>query len=117
VRNAPTAKEAFEIAHASSFVASDFFARRDAAMKDSLLLKFSQNTALLQALKNLDSAPIHEDSPRDLYWGCRSNGQDRLGRLLSEVRATLKDAEIPVFASPPASFRETSKGLCPESLV
>ena len=58
-------------------------------MKKALLAKFSQNPNLKAKLLATGEAILHEDSPHDMYWGVR--GKDQLGKLLMEVRETLRE--------------------------
>ncbi len=53
--------------------------------------KFKQNPDLAKKLIETGDANLHEDSPTDQYWGVK--GKDRLGKLLMQVRAELREEE------------------------
>lgn len=61
-------------------------------MKKGLLLKFSQNPGLLDILVGTGERPLVEHTEKDKYWGDGGDGsgKNRLGVLLMEVRAELK---------------------------
>ena len=61
-------------------------------MKKALHAKFTQNHNLQLALLNTLPAELVEDSSRDSFWGYGEDGcgENRLGRLLMELRASLK---------------------------
>lgn len=65
---------------------------KDGIMLQGLEAKFSQNQAAAQLLRSTGAKLIIENSPRDWYWGCGSNGQgqNKLGKLLMQVRESLK---------------------------
>jgi ribA/ribD-fused uncharacterized protein len=71
----------------------DWTAVRDRVMKGALLKKFSQNPAALGVLQKTAGRSLYDTSPGDVYWGVdvRGKGENRLGRLLEEVRSELKD--------------------------
>jgi ribA/ribD-fused uncharacterized protein len=58
---------------------------RDKAMRRALKAKFTQNPNLRALLEATGSAVLHEDAPKDPYWGVR--GHDRLGRELCALRS------------------------------
>lgn len=68
---------------------SDWEEIKEEVIKEGLYAKFSQNPDLREKLLNTGDAILHENSPRDKYWGVR--GQDRLGKLLMELREKLKE--------------------------
>jgi ribA/ribD-fused uncharacterized protein len=71
----------------------DWTAVRDRVMKGALLKKFSQNPVALETLQKTGSRTLIEASPGDVYWGVdvRGKGENRLGKLLEEVRSELKN--------------------------
>jgi ribA/ribD-fused uncharacterized protein len=71
----------------------DWTAVRDRIMKGALLKKFSQNPAALGVLQKTAGRSLYDTSPGDVYWGVdvRGKGENRLGKLLEEVRSELKD--------------------------
>jgi ribA/ribD-fused uncharacterized protein len=71
----------------------DWTAVRDRVMKGALLKKFSQNPVALGTLQKTAGRSLYDTSPGDVYWGVdvRGKGENRLGKLLEEVRSELKD--------------------------
>jgi len=74
----------------------DWTAVRDRVMKAALLKKFSQNPVALATLQKTGDRQLIEISPGDDYWGAgpRKTGENKLGKLLGEVRFELKDLRI-----------------------
>jgi len=74
----------------------DWSVVRDVVMKAALLKKFSQNPVALQILQKTGDRVLMEVSPGDDYWGAgpRKTGQNKLGKMLMEVRGELKDLRI-----------------------
>lgn len=68
---------------------------KDFVMSECLLAKFTQHLDLQNQLLATGDEELIEDSPIDWYWGCGSDGkgQNKLGKLLMEVRRTLRDAK------------------------
>jgi hypothetical protein len=62
-------------------------------MKAALLKKFSQNPIILATLQKTGTRLLVESSPGDDYWGIGKNkkGENKLGKMLMEVRTELKD--------------------------
>ena len=58
-------------------------------MLRGLRSKFGYNSLLKQMLIDTGTAIIHEDAPRDMFWG--KKGKDMLGKLLMVVREELKN--------------------------
>ena len=65
---------------------------KEQVMKTALLAKFRQNPALLELLKGTGERRLVEASTADNFWGAgpKGKGLNRLGALLTEVRAELK---------------------------
>lgn len=61
-------------------------------MQRALRAKFGQSGLLTQALLATGDATLEEASPYDAFWGIgpSGNGENRLGRLLMELRAELR---------------------------
>lgn len=61
-------------------------------MREALLAKFTQHEDLRQLLLNTGDAKIIEHTANDDYWGDGGDGlgKNMLGRLLSELRTTLR---------------------------
>ena len=57
-------------------------------MRRALLAKFTQNKDLQARLLNTENAILQEDNPYGSYWAI--SGEDRLGKLLMEIRSKLK---------------------------
>lgn len=67
---------------------------KDDVMRDALRAKFTQYPHLRQLLLATGETPLAEHTPNDHYWadGGDGSGQNMLGRLLMELRATLRTA-------------------------
>jgi len=64
---------------------------KEGIMLEGLRAKFTQYPNLREKLLSTGDAKLHEDSPWDKYWGyAKGKGQDRLGKLLMQVREELK---------------------------
>jgi ribA/ribD-fused uncharacterized protein len=66
--------------------------RKVPAMRRALMAKFTQHPDLEKQLLDTGDAILHEDSPTDLVWG--KKGEDRLGKLLMEIRDELRRKRI-----------------------
>lgn len=64
-------------------------ANKDIVMLTALRAKFTQWPKLKALLLSTEDAALHEDNPSDPYWGC--NGEDKLGKLLMQVREELRN--------------------------
>ena len=64
---------------------------RDSVMKETLYLKFSQHTGLAESLLATGDHELVSEEP-DRYWGAGVDGagENRLGRVLMELRDYLK---------------------------
>jgi len=63
-------------------------------MRKGLLEKFRQNLDLRDILLTTGDRPIHEDAKHDREWDwAKGKGRDLLGKLLVEVRSTLREEE------------------------
>ena len=69
-------------------------------MREALRAKFEQHSVAREALLATGCRPIVEASPTDAFWGSGhgSNGGNKLGRLLMELRDELAKREAPVSA-------------------
>lgn len=95
IRNAPSAREAFELSRDPEIAfwkRGDWESVRDKIMKKALLAKFTQRKSLLEKLKSTGSKKLIENAPWDNYWGCGpyGDGQNKLGELLMEIRELAK---------------------------
>lgn len=66
-------------------------------MERALRAKFTQHPDLRAALLATADAEIAEDSPHDTLWGLGRDGtgQNRMGRLLMQLRAEFREEERP----------------------
>ena len=78
-------------------IRTDWDEIRDDVMKKALRAKFTQNEELKALLLSTEAKPLEEASPTDSYWGTGKNGkgQNRLGKLLMELRAELSAESVP----------------------
>ena len=68
---------------------------KDDVMRRGVLRKFETHADLRATLLGTGDEEIVENAPGDYYWGCGSDGsgKNRLGQILMEVRATLRERE------------------------
>lgn len=78
-------------------------------MLKGLRAKFSQNADLREKLLATEDVILHEDSPRDMFWG--KEGKDMLGKLLMIVRTELRVDE-PFHRWNCIRFRRNNPELC-----
>jgi ribA/ribD-fused uncharacterized protein len=66
---------------------------REDVMKRAVLEKFKQNEDLRTKLLSTEDAELIEASPKDSFWGIGKNkkGQNKLGKILQEVRQEIKN--------------------------
>lgn len=71
----------------------DFDQVKDSIMMRALEAKFTQHKDLQDILLNTNDEELVEDSPVDFYWGCGKDGsgQNKLGKLLIELRNQLRN--------------------------
>lgn len=67
---------------------------REEVLRRAVLAKFSQNRRLRAQLLATGSATLVERTRRDTYGGGDGHGQNRLGRLLMQVRDQLRQEEV-----------------------
>jgi len=65
---------------------------KESIMRDAVLAKFTQHADIQQQLLDTGDAVLIEHTENDDYWGDGGDGRgkNRLGRILMEVRETLK---------------------------
>jgi ribA/ribD-fused uncharacterized protein len=75
----------------STHFRTDWNEVRESIMLKALTAKFEQNPDLAALLKSTGTAILKERSPWDSYWGTgrTGKGQNRMGYLLSQIRATI----------------------------
>ncbi|MNV96102.1 Swarming motility protein YbiA [compost metagenome] len=88
IRNLKTPKQAKEMGQKVE-LRTDWDEVKEEVMLTALRTKFSQNSRLREILLSTGDAILHEDAPKDKYWGVK--GKDRLGILLMIVREEFKN--------------------------
>ncbi len=75
---------------------------KDEIMKKAVLKKFQTHPDIREILLATADRLIVENSPSDYYWGCGKNGrgENKLGKILMEVRNILARAKT-VTVTPP----------------
>lgn len=70
-------------------------------MRQAVLKKFETHAEIRAILLATGSEEIVENAPHDYFWGCGKNGSGKnmLGKILMEVRETLKEREEAVSES------------------
>ncbi|GAB5514918.1 NADAR family protein [Rhodopirellula baltica] len=69
---------------------------KDSIMYRAVLRKFETHADIRQRLLGTGDEELVENARGDYYWGCGADGtgQNKLGRILMDVRGKLRDAEI-----------------------
>lgn len=94
IRLAPTPMKAANLGRSRSFtLRSDWEEIKDDAMRRALRAKFLAHPELQSLLLSTGDEELVEATTGDYYWGCgtRGDGLNRLGELLMELRAQLKN--------------------------
>jgi ribA/ribD-fused uncharacterized protein len=94
IRTAKTPKQAATLGRSRTQpLRPDWEQVKEEVMRHALLAKFQSTDALRDLLMSTGDQEIIEDSPTDYYWGCGKTrtGKNRLGVILMEVRATLRE--------------------------
>lgn len=75
---------------------SDWEAVKDDVMRKAVRAKFAQHEDLRQVLLATGEATLVEHTANDSYWGDGGDGsgQNRLGHILTEVRAELRTSNV-----------------------
>jgi ribA/ribD-fused uncharacterized protein len=91
---APTPLDAARMGRTLPGIRPDWDAVRDATMLRVLRAKFAQHDKLRRRLLETGESALVEHTDRDRYWGDGGDGsgQNRLGALLEQVRAELREA-------------------------
>ena len=73
-------------------VRADWDAVKDRIMREAVLKKFETHPSLSEALLATGDEELMEDAPDDYYWGrgADGTGENKLGKLLMEVRSLLR---------------------------
>jgi len=96
VRKAPTPRQAAQMGRLIGHpIHPQWDTLRESVMRWVCLAKFSQHPRLASLLQLTDDRLLVEHSPKDFFWGdgC-SNGQNRLGHILMEIRGVLRNPQI-----------------------
>ncbi|HEX6778664.1 MAG TPA: NADAR family protein [Ktedonobacterales bacterium] len=74
---------------------ADWEQMKDEVMRRGVLRKFETHADLRAVLLGTGNEEIVENAPGDYYWGCGADGsgKNRLGQILMEVRALLRERE------------------------
>jgi N-glycosidase YbiA len=74
---------------------SDWEEIKEDVMRRGLLCKFQTHTDIREILLSTGDELIVENAPQDYYWGCGQDGsgKNRLGEILREVRAILRESQ------------------------
>ncbi len=102
IRNLASPREAFQFSRerkVSKWIRSDWYEIKDDIMKLALLHKFGQNDKMRDRLIDTGNKRLVEHTWNDSYWGDGGDGSGKnmLGKLLMEVRATLKPKAKPLL--------------------
>jgi ribA/ribD-fused uncharacterized protein len=93
VRQAPSPMEAARLGRDRHYpVRADWEQVKDAVMRRAVQRKFESHPEIRAILLATDDELIVEAAEHDSYWGCGADGQglNRLGTILMEVRAALR---------------------------
>ena len=93
IRVCRTAKEAKNLGRSRDLpLRSDWEQVKVGIMRRALLAKFTTHRDLREALLKTGNEELVENAPADYFWGCGKlgGGQNMLGKLLMEVRKTLR---------------------------
>ncbi|CAB4477172.1 DUF1768-domain-containing protein [Rhizophagus irregularis] len=98
IRNFEEPGQAAKFSRKHSGLRSDWEQIKDGVMRNALSAKFTQHQNLKEKLLSTGDAEIVEASPTDSYWGnaTRSDGSEgfnKLGRLLMEIREKLANEQ------------------------
>lgn len=81
-------------------IRGDWDAVKDVVMKTALMEKFRQHPALLDLLQSTGERQLINATRDDQYWGGLGKGKNRLGELLMDVRAELKESRPDLMTNP-----------------
>jgi ribA/ribD-fused uncharacterized protein len=106
IRKLPTPRDAFQLSRdpqVSRWRRVDWESVKDEIMLKALRVKFSDSVHLRNMLRGTGEKELIEHTSNDSYWGDGGNGtgQNKLGKLLMEVRRELKSKYGP-YTPPPS---------------
>lgn len=93
IRNARSPKDAAQLGRSRAVaLRADWESVKEDIMRRAVLKKFETHPELRALLLSTANDAIVENAPGDFYWGCGADGtgRNRLGRILEEVRGTLR---------------------------
>ena len=96
IRRARTAGDAKGLGRLTKYpLRADWEDVKDSIMYRAVLRKFETHDDVRQRLVDTDDEELVENARGDYYWGCGADGtgQNRLGKILMDVRAKLRDAQ------------------------
>jgi ribA/ribD-fused uncharacterized protein len=96
VRRAATPKQAAKIGRDRTLpLRPDWEQEKDDVMRRAVLRKFETHAQLREILLATGEEEIVENTKHDYYWGCGQDGsgKNRLGSILEEVRAILRERQ------------------------
>jgi hypothetical protein len=97
IRNAASPKIAANMGRSRKRpLRKDWEAVKEVVMRKAVLQKFETHPDIRAVLLATGDEDIVENAPSDDYWGCGADGsgQNRLGKILMEVRVILKKREV-----------------------
>lgn len=93
IRRASSPKQAADLGRTRILpLRADWDMARVEVMRRVVRAKFRTHAELRELLLSTGNRPLVESAPGDAFWGCGAdgNGENRLGRLLEEVRSALR---------------------------
>lgn len=96
IRKAAMPKQAAEIGRRRDLpLRPDWEEVKDDVMRRAVLKKFETHADIRTVLLSTGERDIVENAPNDYYWGCGRDGtgKNRLGQILMETRAILRQRE------------------------
>ncbi len=99
IQRARTPSDAKELGRSTEFpLRKDWDDVRDSVMRRAVLRKFETHKEVRQQLLDTGTEEIVENAQGDYYWGCGADGtgQNKLGKILMDVRDKLRAAQSSV---------------------
>src|SRR5262249_60400178 len=93
IDRAKTPKEAARLGRDRSVrLRRDWESAKDDVMRRAVLRKFETHQDIRDVLLGTGDEELVENAPGDYYWGCGADGsgQNKLGKILMEVRSILR---------------------------